>query len=72
MKKVPWGVLSALCAIFAFYASAAIIICYVIFSEVAATTGQVVTLFDNWWQTALFVYRILSNVYFKKERSKEK
>ena len=26
--------------------------------EVAATTGQVVTLFDKWWQTALFVFDI--------------
>lgn len=58
MKKVPWGVLSALCAIFAFYASAIVIICYVIFSQIAATTGQTVTLFDSWWQTTLFIFDI--------------
>ena len=64
MKKVPWGVLSALCAIFAFYASAIVIICYVIFSQIAATTGQTVTLFDSWWQTTLFIFDIFMLVGF--------
>ena len=64
MKKVPWGVLSALCAIFAFYASAIVIICYVIFSQIAATTGQTVTLFDSWWQTTLVIVDIFMLVGF--------
>lgn len=63
-KKIPWGVFASLCGIFAFYSTAIVVICYIIFSQIAATTGQVATLFDSWWQTTLFVFDILMIVGF--------
>lgn len=63
-KKIPWGVFASLCGILAFYATAIVVICYIIFSQIAATTGQVATLFDSWWQTTLFIFDILMLVGF--------
>lgn len=34
------------------------------FSQIAATTGQTVTLFDSWWQTTLFIFDIFMLVGF--------
>lgn len=63
-KKIPWGVFAGLCGIFAFYLTAIVVVCFVIFKEVAANTGQVATLFDSWWQTLLFILDIVMLVGF--------
>lgn len=64
MKKIPWGIIAGICGIFAFYLTAIVIVCFIVFSEVAATTGQVATLFDSWWQTLLFVLDVLFLLLF--------
>lgn len=55
MKKVPWGILAGICAIFVFYLTVAFIGLNVIFGGIAAQTNSEYGMFENWWQLLLFV-----------------
>jgi len=55
MKKTLWGVLSAICGIFAFYLTIGVIVAFLILEGMANATNVHATLFDFWWQTALFI-----------------
>lgn len=59
MKKIRWGVAAGICAIAVFYLTAGIIVAFVILNAVAAQTNTAATLFDNWWQTLIFVSDIV-------------
>ena len=55
MKKIRWGLAAGICAIAVFYLTAGVIVAFVILNAVAAQTNTAATLFDNWWQTLIFV-----------------
>lgn len=54
-KKFPWGIIAGACAIAVFYATAAIIILFMVGSGVKGQTNETASLFDEWYQTLLFV-----------------
>ncbi len=64
MKKVPFGFLTGLFAIFFFYLTIGVVALYIILNLVAQATGQSVSLFDNWYQTLLFVLDIFAFLGF--------
>lgn len=64
MKKIPFGFLTGLFAILLFYLTAAVVALYVILNIVAGATGQSVNLFDNWYQTLLFVLDVICVIGF--------
>lgn len=64
MKKLPWGIFAGICAMIAFFAITGTVAAYIILNGVAAQTSETVTLFDNWYQTVLFVLDILSILGF--------
>ena len=59
MKKKNYKTLAGALAIVVFYLTAAIVFAYVILEAMARATNTHATLFDNWWQTLLFVADIL-------------
>ena len=64
VSKAPWGTIAGVFAIFCFYLSIAVYGIYFVFVQVNGQTGQEATLFDTWWQTALFVADVVSAVLF--------
>lgn len=63
-SKAPWGTIAGVFGIFCFYLSIAVFGVYFIFAEINGQTGQKATLFDTWWQTALFIADVASAVLF--------
>ena len=55
VKKFPWGVFAWIFAEIAFFLTLGIVVAYVILNAIAGATSGGITLFTNWWQTALFV-----------------
>lgn len=64
VSKAPWGTIAGVFGIFCFYLSIAVFGVYFIFAEINGQTGQEATLFDTWWQTALFIAAVVSAVLF--------
>lgn len=64
MKKLPWGIIAGICAIVVFFATAGTVAAFIILNAVAAQTSETVTLFQEWWQTVLFVVSIISAIGF--------
>lgn len=64
MRKLPWGIIAGICAIVVFFTTAGTIAAFIILNAVAAQTSETVSLFQEWWQTALFVVSILSAIGF--------
>ncbi len=62
ISRVSWGVVAWALGILVFYLTAGVCVAYFVLSQVAAQTSQIVTLFDNWWQTLLFVCDIVCGV----------
>ena len=60
MKKIHWGIFIGVFAIITFYATFAIIFAYLLLNAIEAETSGYATLFDNWWQTLLFVVDVIS------------
>lgn len=60
MKKIPWGIVVGICAIAVFYLTVGMIVAFVILGAVAGQTNTDATLFDNWWQTLIFVLDIIA------------
>ena len=58
-QKTPWGALAWGCGIIVFYLTAGIIAAYLILSQVAAQTSQVITIFNTPWQILMFVADIV-------------
>lgn len=59
MKKKNYKTLAGALAIVVFYLTAAIVFAYVILEAMAHATNTHATLFDNWWQTLLFVADVI-------------
>ena len=60
MKKIHWGILIGVFAIITFYATFGIVFAYILLNAIEAETSGYATLFDNWWQTLLFVIDVIS------------
>lgn len=54
-KNVPFGIISGSLGIVAFFSVIGTVVAYAITSGMAAQTNRTATLFDNWYQTLLFV-----------------
>lgn len=59
MKKIPWGILTGICAILVFYLTASVVGGFFILNSIAGQTNTSATLFDNWWQTLLFILDVI-------------
>lgn len=59
MKKLPWGIIAGICAIIVFFTITGTIAAFIVLNGIAAQTNESATLFDEWWQTALFVADIV-------------
>lgn len=57
--KFPYGIICGGCAMFVFFATAGLIVSYVVFSGIAAQTSDRVAFLEYGWQTALFVFDII-------------
>ena len=64
MQKVPWGVFAGICFIALFWLTAGVIAAYIITNAVAEATNSSVGLFDNWYQTLLFVLDVVFILLF--------
>lgn len=64
VSNAPWGTIAGVFGIFCFYLSIAVFGVYFIFAQINAQTSQEATLFDTWWQTALFAAAVASAVLF--------
>jgi membrane protein implicated in regulation of membrane protease activity len=62
MKKVPWDVFAWICMELAFFLTLGIVVAYIALNAVAGATSGGVTLFTNWWQSALFIGDIVAIV----------
>lgn len=60
MKKVPWGIIAGICAIVAFFAVVGTIAAFMVLNSIAGATHTSATLFDEWYQTVLFILSIIS------------
>ena len=60
MKKLPWGIFAGISAIVAFFSIIGTVASFIILDSIAAQTTRSATLFDEWYQTALFVLMIIS------------
>lgn len=59
LLKLPYGIICGACAIFVFFATAGLIISYVIYSGIASQTTDTVAFLEYGWQTTLFVFDIV-------------
>ncbi len=64
MQKIPWGVFAGICFIALFWLTAGVIAAYIITNAVAGATNSSVGLFDNWYQTLLFVFDAVFIILF--------
>ena len=62
MRKIHWGIFIGVFAIVAFYATFGVVFAYILLNAIEAETSGYATLFDNWWQTLLFVVDVISVV----------
>ena len=62
MKKINWGVASAIIAVLFFYLTAGVVGAYLVMNQIARQTHVNATLFDSWWQTLLFVADVITFV----------
>lgn len=59
MKKLPWGIIAGICAMIVFFTVTGTVAAFIVLNGIAAQTNETATLFDEWWQTALFVADIV-------------
>ena len=64
LQKVRWGAVAGTSFIELFYLTAGIVAAYIILNAVAGATNDAVGLFDNWWQTLLFVLDVVVALLF--------
>lgn len=62
MKNAPWGIIGGICAIVAFFATTGTIGAFIVLDRMAAQTSGSATLFDTWWQTAMFAAALISMI----------
>ncbi len=64
VRKIPWGIIAGAAGMIVLFATVAFVLIYVVLSGVAAQTAEAVTVFENWYQTLIFVVDIIAFVVF--------
>lgn len=64
MRKVPWGIIAGICAMVVFFATVGVIAAFIVLNSIAGQTNTTASMFDVWWQTALFIVDIIFAVGF--------
>ena len=59
MKKLPWGIFAGISAMAVFFLTFGFVAIYVVLGAIAAQTNSDFSLFQNWWQTLMFVFDII-------------
>ena len=59
MKKLPWGIFAGVCAMAVFFATVGVIAAFIVLNSIAGQTNTTATLFDEWYQTVLFIADII-------------
>lgn len=59
MSKIPYGIICGACAMFVFFATAGLIVSYIVFSGIASQTADKVAFLEYSWQTTLFAFDIV-------------
>ncbi len=59
MKKIPWGIIMGVCAMFVFFLTVGVIAVYILLNGIAAQTNEVASFFGEWYQVVMFVFDIL-------------
>lgn len=62
MKRMPWGILGGVLAMFVFWLTLAIVAAFMILNQIAMQTHLTTTIFGTWWQTLLFVADVVAAV----------
>lgn len=80
MKKLPWGIIAAVCGMLVFFLTLGTIGVYILLNGIAAQTNEVASFFGEWYQVLMFVFDILFalgaigalTMYILKERERKK
>lgn len=59
LGKLPYGIFCGSCAMFVFFATAGLIVSYLVFSGIASQTSDRVAFLEYGWQTVLFAFDII-------------
>ena len=59
MKKLPWGIIMGVCAVFVFFLTVGTIAVYMLLNGVAAQTNDTASFFGEWYQVLMFVFDIV-------------
>ncbi|MCI9460028.1 MAG: hypothetical protein HFJ21_06205 [Clostridia bacterium] len=59
MKKLPWGIIMGVCAMFVFFLTVGTIAVYMLLNGVAAQTNDTASFFGEWYQVLMFVFDIV-------------
>ena len=60
--RLPYGIISGACAMAVFFATAGLVVSYIVFSGIAAQTSDTVSFLEYGWQVALLVADIICAV----------
>lgn len=58
-SKLPYGIICGACAMFVFFATAGLIVSYIVFAGIASQTADKVAFLEYGWQIALFVFDVI-------------
>ncbi|MCX4312784.1 MAG: hypothetical protein OSJ83_02825 [Clostridia bacterium] len=59
MKKMPWGIITGICAMFVFFLTAGVVGVYILLDGIAAQTNTEAAFFGEWYQILMFVFDIV-------------
>ena len=80
MRKLPWGIIMGICAMFVFFLTVGTIAVYMLLTGVKGQTNETASLFDEWYQVLMFVFDIVFvlgfagslTMYIRTEKEKAK
>ena len=61
-RRVPFGIIAGAFGMVVFFATAGLIIAYLVNAGIAEQTARTVTFLDNWYQVVLFVADIIAAI----------
>lgn len=64
LKELPFGIIFGISLIACFYLTVAFVALYIVLNGVEAQTGGSITIFEDWYQTLIFIlYYIFYNLF---------
>lgn len=64
MKKVPWGIIMGICAMFVFFLTAGLIAVHLGMNGIAAQTNESIAFLSVWYEVLLFILDIVFTLCF--------